>query len=68
MGGVSCCDHEGWSTQGGHSPHLTALPNILESGVWPHPLETPEKTELRDGGSGGWLMVVTTKKLVLEEN
>lgn len=47
-----------------HILHLITVPDILESEVWPHSLQTSEKRELRGEVSGGWFMVITTKRLV----
>ena len=60
----------GWQGQGRatHILHLITLPDTLESGVRPHSLQTSEKKGLRGKVSGGWLMVITTKRLVSEES
>lgn len=60
----------GWQGQGRatHILQLITLPDTLESGVWPHSLQTSEKKGLRGEVSGGWLMVITTKRLVSEES
>lgn len=47
-----------------HILHLITVPDILESGTWPHSLQTSEKSELRGEVSVAWFMVITTKRLV----